>query len=99
MSKVLAVACYILLILLSITAAVLYCGVYQDNASDLGYGLFSLLCAVEGLVSGLSLAFYMKNKRNRVVTAVFVLSVVLAIPVLIVGVFWLFESTLLTHLE
>jgi len=78
-----------MLILWCITAALLYCGMFQDNPSDFGYGLFGLLCGAEGLASGMSLVFYWMSKRNRFVTAVYVLSTVLAVLVVISGMFWL----------
>ena len=66
-----------MLILWCITAALLYCGMFQDNPSDFGYGLFGLLCGAEGLASGMSLLLYWMSKRNRWVTAVYILSAVL----------------------
>lgn len=82
-------AIIILLMLISIVAAVYYLLTYLRHTQDTVNLAFSLLGFVESLFSGLSLSFCWKHRADGLALSIYVISAILAIPVLLVATVWL----------
>ncbi len=82
-------AIIILLMLISIVIAVYYLLAYLRHTQDTVILAFSLLGFAESLFSGLSLSFCWKHRVDGLALSIYAISVILAIPVLLVATVWL----------
>lgn len=83
-----SVICFLLAVM-SIAIAVYYFSVYQSDTEGTGYLVLSLLGLAEALLAGVSFCFCLGCKKNAVALTVYVISAILAIPVLWVALMWL----------
>ena len=80
-----------LFFLLGLVFAVYYFRAYAGNTRHSVYLIFAVLAAFESLFVGLSFYFYIvKNKSSKFAVFTHIVSILLAIPVGIIAMVWIF---------
>lgn len=82
-------AIFILLMLISIIVAVYYFLAYLLHTQDTVNLAFSLMGFAESLFAGLSLSLCWKRRVDGLALSIYAITIILAIPVLLVTIIWL----------
>ena len=87
--KIVVSAICVLLNILGLFFAAHYFNVYMSNTRHGLYAVFAIFAIAEALFTGVSFYLYLKDLKNRFVSAIYVISTIFAIPILVITAFWI----------